>query len=204
MRFRSIRLRKLLFLLTPKRQRSPFCRDNPWLAKYSIGDWSYGAPRVLSWAASERLSIGRFCCFGGKVTVFLGGEHRTDRVSTYAARLLGCTREITENDTASKGDVRIGNDVWIGEGATVLSGVSIGNGAVVGAHSVVTKNVPSYAIVAGNPARLLRFRFSPLQVEALERISWWNWSVEDIRSSSHLLFSSEIDEFINLFDPLSR
>jgi acetyltransferase-like isoleucine patch superfamily enzyme len=138
------------------------------------------------------------------VTLFLGGEHRTDRVSVYPARLLGCAREITENDTASKGGVRIGNDVWIGEGATVLSGVSVGNGAVVGAHSVVTKNVSPYAIVAGNPARLLRFRFSPSQVAALERISWWNWPIEDIRSSSHLLFSSEIDEFINLFDPLTR
>jgi serine acetyltransferase len=97
---------------------------------------------------------------------------------------------------ASKEDVEIGNDVWIGDTATLLSGVRIGNGAVIGARSVVTKDVPPYAIVVGNPARIARLRFTPEQISALERIAWWNWPLHKIREAAPLLLSPSIEEFI--------
>lgn len=78
------------------------------------------------------------------------------------------------------GDTTVGNDVWIGREATIMPGVTIGDGAVVGAHSVVTKDVEPYAVVAGNPARHLRVRFDPDDVDRLLAVRWWDWPVEDV------------------------
>ena len=75
---------------------------------------------------------------------------------------------------------KIGNDVWIGRSAIVLSGTSIGNGAVIGAGSVVTKDVPDYAIVAGNPAKLIRYRFDEQTIKELQSLKWWDWPDEKI------------------------
>ena len=96
----------------------------------------------------------------------------------------------------SKGDVVIGNDVWIGRGVVILSGVRVGNGAVIGAGAVVTKDVPPYAIVAGNPARIIRYRFSPEQIEELEQIAWWSWPDKEIERAIPLLLSSDIEAFL--------
>jgi virginiamycin A acetyltransferase len=72
--------------------------------------------------------------------------------------------------------------VWIGYGATILSGVKIGHGAIVGAKSLVSKDVPNYAIVAGNPARVIGFRFNDSQIDELLKLAWWNWEIEDIKA----------------------
>ncbi len=82
----------------------------------------------------------------------------------------------------SKGEVVIGNDVYMGEDVKILTGVTIGNGCIIGAHSVVTKNIPDYAMAAGNPARVKYFRFSPEIIEKLLEIKWWDWSEEDIKN----------------------
>lgn len=92
--------------------------------------------------------------------------------------------------------MEIGNDVWIGYGATILSGVRIGDGAIVGANAVVTKDVPPYAIVAGNPAHVIRMRFSPQIISDLLQIQWWNWPFDKIRKNMPLLLSDNITKFI--------
>ncbi len=96
-----------------------------------------------------------------------------------------------------KGDIIIENDVWIGAKATVMSGVTIHNGAVVAAGSVVTKDVPPYAIVAGNPAKVVKYRFTEEQIKKLLQISWWNWGEARIRECALDMWSDKIDEFIN-------
>jgi virginiamycin A acetyltransferase len=195
-----IRWRKLKFTLTPPRCRSPFCKDDPWLAKYEIGDWTYGRVKVLAWSNKANLRIGRFSSIGGGTTIFLdGGEHNPTHVTTYPLRLALPKLETPEQTVATKEDVEIGNDVWIGDAATLLSGVRIGNGAVIGARSVVTKDVPPYAIAVGNPARIARLRFTPEQISALERIAWWNWPLHKIREAAPLLVSPSIEEFIALY-----
>jgi serine acetyltransferase len=95
-----------------------------------------------------------------------------------------------------KGDIIIENDVWVGATSTIMSGVKISNGAVVAGGSVVVKDVPPYAIVAGNPAKVVKYRFSEEQIEKLIKISWWDWEEQKIRDNAMLLWSDNIDEFI--------
>ena len=164
-----------------------------------IGPFSYGEMIVFRYGDSDaNLEIGNYCSFAADVKIFLGGEHRTDWVSTYPFNALHPEFSHIEGHPRSKGDVRIGNDVWLGRGAVVLSGVTIGDGAAVGAYSVVTKDVPDYAIVGGNPAKLLKMRFPPEVVERLRAIQWWNWSPERVKRAVPYLQNSNIEEFIRL------
>ena len=97
---------------------------------------------------------------------------------------------------ATKGNVIIGNDVWIGYKATIMSGVTIGDGAVIGACSVVTKDVKPYEIVAGNPAKVIRKRFSDEIIIQLLKIAWWNWPIEKIKAEIEFLCNNNIEKFI--------
>jgi serine acetyltransferase len=96
-----------------------------------------------------------------------------------------------------KGDIVIENDVWIGAKSTIMSGVKISNGAVVGAGSLVSKDVPPYAIVVGNPAKIIKYRFSEEQIQKLLTISWWKWDEQKIKDNAMLMWSNNIDQFIN-------
>jgi len=198
----AIRMRKLVFRLTPPRFRSFVLRDNPWLAHYEIGEGSTGNPKVLDWRSGSKLKIGRYCSIAPGVTLFVdNGEHHTDWVSTHALTRLNKNKKDRRGRVATRGDMIIGNDVWIGDAAVVMSGVKIGDGAVIGARSLVVQDVPPFAIVSGVPARFLKFRFTSEQIEALQKIAWWNWSEDQIREAMPLILSPEIDEFIAKFKP---
>jgi serine acetyltransferase len=95
-----------------------------------------------------------------------------------------------------KGDIIIENDVWIGAKSTIMSGVKVGNGAVVGSSSVVTKDVPSFAIVVGNPARVIKYRFTEDQISCLLKIAWWDWEEDRIKNTAMDLWSGDINKFI--------
>ena len=92
------------------------------------------------------------------------------------------------------GDTVIGNDVWIGREATLMPGVTVADGAVIGAHSVVTQNVGPYEIVAGNPARVVRTRFEPTEVQELLELRWWDWSIEKITEHAAVLMGGTVEE----------
>jgi carbonic anhydrase/acetyltransferase-like protein (isoleucine patch superfamily) len=96
-----------------------------------------------------------------------------------------------------RGDVRIGNDVWLGSDAMIMSGVTIGDGAVVGAGAVVTKDVPPYGVVVGNPARVARMRFSDDAVSRLLALRWWDWPDEKIEQFLPLMLSSDVEAFLD-------
>ena len=166
-------------------------------SRIKIGRFTYGTPKFHLWADAELVEIGAFCSIAEDTAIFGGGEHNTDWVTTFPLRIaLGDAAAYKDGHPASKGPTRIGNDVWIGYGTTILSGVTIGDGAVIGAGALVASDVPPYAMVAGNPAKTVKLRFSELQIEALLRIQWWNWAIEEIRKSLPLLCSARIDEFI--------
>jgi chloramphenicol O-acetyltransferase type B len=163
---------------------------------FSYGTGTYGTPIVHVFANTDHLIIGAYCSIADDVHIFLGGNHRIDWISTYPfPAYIPEAEEITGYET-SKGDIIIGNDVWLGSGCTILSGITIGNGAVVGARSVVTREVPPYAIVAGNPAHIIRWRFDEPTRKALLQLQWWHWPAEEVRSIAHLLCSDNIEKFL--------
>lgn len=96
-----------------------------------------------------------------------------------------------------KGDTEIGNDVWIGYEALFMPGVKIGHGAIISSRSVVTGDVPAYAIVGGNPAKVIRYRFDAETIAKLEDIAWWNWPVEKISRNLSLIVSGDIDALVS-------
>ena len=95
----------------------------------------------------------------------------------------------------NKGDTVIGNDVWIGFNATIMPGVHIGNGAIIGTNALVTKDVPDYAIVGGNPAKLIRMRFDQETREKLLEIKWWDWSIDKILANLNMLLDTKLNDF---------
>lgn len=143
-----------------------------------------------------RASIGGFTSIANGVVVG-GARHPMEWVGMspvfYAGR-DSVRAKFSEYKLETLPETVIGNDVWIGSSAIILAGVKIGDGAVVGAGAVVTKDVPSYAVVAGNPARLIRYRFDSSVVDELEKIRWWDFSDEKLRRFS--VYIKNPEEFI--------
>lgn len=166
---------------------------------FVIGEFSYGRPKVRFPESGAKLTIGRFCSIADRVEILLGGNHRVDWTSTYPfAAMTGLfpTAAGLEGHHASGGDVVIGHDVWLGSGAMILSGVKIGHGAVIAARAVVTRDVPPYAIVGGNPAKLIRSRFGDTRIAALLDAAWWDLSREELEPLIPLLQSDRVEELL--------
>lgn len=190
--YKKLRYKKKEKLSRFEKQTRRFIRKYP---QYSIGRGSYGVPEVHDWKEGTTLKIGAFCSISAYVQIYLGGEHRLDWVTTSPLNVMFENKEISDH-ARSKGDVIIGNDVWICGNAIILSGVTIGDGAVIGNGAIVSHDVAPYSIVAGNPAKHIRYRFSPEIIEDLLQIQWWNWSEEILRQDMHLLLNLDIKNFI--------
>ena len=159
--------------------------ENNKFTLLKIGRHSYGSEFFIHWEGEDcHVEIARYCSIAQGVRFFAGQEHNTHWTTTYPFSHLPAEwpelRSITGHP-ASKGNIVVGNDVWIGFGALIRSGINIGNGAVIAMGAIVTRDVPPYAIVAGSPATLVRFRFSSDIIEQLNQLSWWNQSPEIIR-----------------------
>lgn len=158
------------------------------------GRYSYGRPKFMTWTQEDRITIGSFCSIADEVVIFGGGEHRIDWITTYPLRVVfNLPGAGKDGHPHTKGETRIGNDVWIGYRAVILSGVTLGDGVVVGAGAVVTKDAPPYSIVAGNPAKVIRYRFDEDVIEALLRIKWWEWPIEKIIENAGVLCGADMN-----------
>lgn len=156
-------------------------------SKLSVGRRTYGGITLWTFGApGEKLSIGHFCSIADDVKFLLGGNHAYDGVSTFPFQ----TKYFAKLEAISKGPITIGDDVWIGFNSTILSGVTIGQGAVIAAGSVVTRDVPSYAVVGGNPAKVLKYRFEPALIEKLRRLDYSRVSDQAIQASAAQLSSA--------------
>lgn len=164
-----------------------------------IGDGSY----------ISNAKVGRFCSIAENVRIAIGNHPTSVFVTTFPSfyynteSQIGFTfhksipiyegfKKYPEEDKNYQ--VVIGNDVWIGCNSIILGGVKIGDGAIIGAGAVVTKDVAPYSIVAGVPAKVIKYRFTEEQIDILESIKWWEWPIEKIQNN-YLLFSN-IDSFI--------
>ena len=155
----------------------------------SYGKYTYGVPGIHWNNNDAKLVVGNFCSIAQGVNIYLGGNHRTDWVTTYPFGHINqniFNKFNGNGHPSTKGDVIIGNDVWIGSNVTIMSGVTIG------------KSIEPYSLVGGNPSKLIKYRFSPDQIEKLLQIKWWYWDDNKINNFTSLLCNNNIDVFIKL------
>lgn len=163
-----------------------------------VGRNTYGHDniKVYRWDgpfnARCKVILGSFCSIGGNIEIITNGNHKYNRVSTYPFAERGWTPMNQESISAyGNGDVTIGNDVWIGMNSRINSGITIGDGSIIAADSLITRNVEPYSIVGGNPAKLIKYRFTPETRNKLLLIKWWEWKDERIREALPLLLKDD-------------
>jgi virginiamycin A acetyltransferase len=148
----------------------------------------------------DKLIIGKFCSIASDVKFIMnGGNHRTDWLTNYPFPIFQNGWEIAmPEEWPNKGDTIIGNDVWLGYNATIMPGIKVGDGAIIATNSVVTKDVPPYAMVGGNPAKIIRKRFDEETISKLLEVRWWDWDIEKITANLKTICSGDIDGLIKL------
>lgn len=161
-----------------------------------VGVGTYGIPEVLEFGDDTVLRIGSYTSIAEGVRILLGGEHRTDWLTTYPFPAMIDRLTDIKDYAPSKGDVVIGSDCWICADAMILSGVTIGHGAIVAAGAMVTRDVPPFAVVGGNPCKFIRWRFEEPVRELLLQAAWWNWPVEEVKSVARTLCSADLEAFL--------
>jgi len=175
--------------------------ENIHLWKAERGTYFDRNVNIISWSDEYKIYVGKYCSIGRDCNFFLHANHRPDWITTSSQLWGPVTPEIASmhmemGHPSCKGDITIGNDVWIGAKATIMSGVKIGDGAIVAAGALVTKDVEPYSVVGGNPAKHLKYRFTKDQIKNLLDIAWWNWDESKIKEEAMILWSKDINFFI--------
>jgi len=147
----------------------------------------------------DKLIIGKFCMIASGVSFIMNGaNHLTESISSYPFAIFGDDwgHAMDGKTYPTKGDTIIGNDVWIGHNVTVMPGIQIGDGVIIATNSTVTKNVEPYSIIGGNPAKLIKKRFSEQHIKWLLDAQWWNWDIEKITKNVHNLTDKNIESLM--------
>lgn len=152
-----------------------------------------------SQAGCHYLAIGKGCSLADGITFMIDLNHDYHAVSQGTCAFLEDV--ICPERTQRKGSIILQNDVWVGHGATIMAGVTLRNGCIVAAEAVVTKDVPPYAIVGGNPAKVLRYRFPADIIAALQQIAWWDWP-EEVQRDRRQDFALSAEVFVEKYLPL--
>jgi len=179
------------------RQQEKFKKRYP---NYVIGEASYGLPIVHDNHEGTTLKIGAYCSIASNVQIFLGGQHKVNWVSNYPFPFFfEMDTEYTEKYIAggSRGDVIIGSDVWLCANCVILSGVTIGHSAVVANGAVISRDVPPYAVMAGNLAKQIKWRFDEATRNSLLEAAWWDWPKDEVNQILSLICSHDLTGFLN-------
>jgi len=191
-------------------RQTAFLRDLITRENISVGDYSYyddfegpddfETKNVLYHYSfsPEKLIIGKFCSLARKTTFIMHGNHKIDGFSSFPFGIFGhgWEQDNPPSDFPNKGDTVVGNDVWFGYDCTILSGITIGDGAIIGAKAVVTKDVPPYTIVGGNPATIIRTRFDQATIDTLLKIRWWDWDAEKISRNIKAIIGTDLQRLL--------
>jgi virginiamycin A acetyltransferase len=213
--YESVHAGKVIVLLLPRLIDNYIMGDVLYIKELHIRMITYSDSKIMSlltgnksyigrnwevkcWGSMEQsestVSIGNYTSIGNNLVCFVDGNHRMDYATTYPFHERGISSSAPKS-TWGRGAPKIGHDVWIGDDVTIMSGVTVGNGAVIGTKSVVTKNVPAYAVVAGNPAKICRFRFTDEMCKRLDASGWWDLPNEFV--TEHLApVSDDVDEWM--------
>jgi virginiamycin A acetyltransferase len=143
----------------------------------------------------DKLIIGKFCMIASGATFIMnGGNHLSGAISAYPFAIFenGWEKAMEGKEYPVKGDTIIGNDVWIGHNATLMPGITIGDGAIIATNATVTRDVEPYTIVGGNPATVIRKRFSDETIIKLLEMKWWDWPIEKITDNVQTLIGSNL------------
>ncbi len=187
----------------------PLLAAKPEVQRVSVGDYSYysdfedplrffEANVLYNFGYSGlKLVIGKYCAFAHGTRFIMGdANHPMVGPSTYPFPVFGGAwaepMGVMDMPSGNKADTIIGHDVWLGHECLVMPGVRMGDGAIAGARSVVTRDVPPYAVVAGNPARIVRYRFDEKTVERLQRLAWWDWPAERVAAAVPVLVAGDV------------
>jgi chloramphenicol O-acetyltransferase type B len=166
----------------------------------TLGEYSYNAKQDIDCYEGVNLTIGKYCSVGSGLKIYSGTHPCIEypkEVSTYPFQAqFGWD----DNICKTGGFVTIGNDVWIATDVGILEGVTIGDGAILGARAMITKDVPPYAFVAGNPARVKHFRFTDDVIQSLLRIKWWDWDKDKIKQAMPEM--KDIIQFLVKYEPI--
>lgn len=184
---------------------SIFDNNKKSLENVKVGKCTYGNIEPFIFNHDYHLVIGSFCSIAPNVSFVLSGDHALNHLTTfpfYSKCVDG------RNEAISKGDIILGDDVWVGVGSIILSNVKIGQGAVIAAGSVVTKDIPPYAIVGGNPARIIKHRFSDKVIKKLLELDLSKLEKESINNNLDSLYKEindeNVDEVLKAFSALKR
>lgn len=174
------------------------------MSRVQLGDKSYiGEYKVHTWTSNNVvIPVGKYSSIAGDVSFIIDGNHRIDNFSSFPFREILNWTECPVNNWG-KSIPTVGNDVWIGMNTVIYSGVDIGDGAVVAGQSVVTKPVPPYAIVAGNPAQIKKYRFNDEQISKLLEYKWWDLP-EDVIRTELIPVMNDIDAVIEKLHNLRK
>lgn len=172
-----------------------------------VGDYTYyhhvGSPETFQkenvlYNLDKKLIIGKFCSIAQGTTFLMGyANHAMDGFSTYPFSIFRGEWTNEDFQWPIKGDTIVGNDVWFGYSSRIMPGVKIGDGAIIAACSVVTRDVPPYTIVGGNPAKIIRHRFPDEIVKQLLEIQWWNWDRAKITRNLSAITGADIEKLKN-------
>lgn len=150
----------------------------------------------------DRLIIGKFCSIGSGASFIMAGNqgHNSNWISTFPFFYQDNELFINAKDAFVKaGDTKVGNDIWIGSEAMIMPGVNIGHGAIIGSRTLVTKDVEPYTVVGGNPAKIIKKRFSDEHIQLLLQIKWWDWQEKHLKKAVELLCNEDINELYSYF-----